>query len=52
MNMIKNMQSTDHSYEAPSCRVYYPQMQCVLCVSAGALPPVVEEDAGIGEWGH
>ena len=50
--MIKNMQSTDHSYEAPSCRVYISQMQCGLCVSIGAIPPVEEEDAGIEGWGN
>ena len=50
MDMIKNTQSTDHGYEAPSCRLYISQMQRGFCVSATAIPPVEEEDAGIEGW--
>ena len=41
----------DKEYISPSCRVYQAVMCQQLCVSVQALPPVIEEDAGIIEWG-
>ena len=40
----------DKEYISPSCSVYKAMMCRELCVSVQALPPVVEEDAGIIEW--
>ena len=49
---MKQISYLRQGYEAPACRVYETQMQRGLCISAQAIPPVEEEDAGIDGWGN
>ena len=52
MRQMKQINDLRQGYEVPACRVYEAQMQRGLCVSAQAIPPVEEEDAGIDGWGN
>ena len=52
MMVMRQTEYFEREYVTPSCRVYFSQMQKGLCVSAGAIPPVEEEDAGIDGWGN
>ncbi len=50
--MKKNSFLTPCEYTAPEIRVARFEVRSGLCVSPNDLPPVEEEDAGIGEWGN